>query len=178
MQELIKFILDRLLALWPLRRVDEWQLGLMVRGGIIQRELGPGLHWTVPLWDQVKTYPNTEISVDLEAATVETADGQIYTVSANVSYRMTSIEAYWRAVWNLELNLARVARGRLASFLATAKSAELNGGRGRIEDALRADLAGELEPWGIEVTRFHLTDCVRCRAVRLYHDGQLAGGQA
>lgn len=171
MQQLIQFLLDRLLMLWPIARVGEWQLAMLVRGGHIVRELAPGLCWRIPLLDQVMTYPATEISIDLDAATVETADGIAYTVSANISYRMVSMARNWRTVWNLDVSLGRVALGRLASFVSTVQSADLSSGRARIEAQLLADLAGELAVWGIVVTRMHLTDCVRGRVSRLYHNG-------
>jgi hypothetical protein len=173
MQELVKFLLDRLLALWPVARINDWQLALLVRGGKVLRELAPGLRLRVPLLDEVKTYPATEVSLDLEASTVETADGAAYTISANVSYRMVSIRSNLLTVWNVETSLACVARGRLASFIARVAAADLNGGRAGIEEQLRLDLGAELASWGIEVTRLHLTDCVRGRALRIYHDGAM-----
>lgn len=171
MQELLHFLLDQFWELCPLFRVEEWELGMLVRGGKILRELAPGIHWKVPYLDEIKTHTSAEVVIDLATAAVETSDGIPFAVSANIAYCMESIAANYRAVWDGEESLQRLALGRIASYLAEKDAAHLRADRGALERRLRTDLNRSVKDWGLNVTRVHLTDCVRIRAHRHYVDG-------
>lgn len=170
MQELIKFILDRLLALWPLALVNEWQLAMLVRNGRIMRDLGPGLHWRWPLVEQVTTWARTEISLDLPTAAITTADGVAVAVSANLGFRVVDLARCFRTVWNVQDSIGTIALGRIAATCSAFTFAQLCV-RGHAETTARAALAETMAPMGLGVERLHFTDCVRLRAHRLYHDG-------
>src|SRR5688500_17486861 len=119
MQALIDFIIRNLLALWPITRIDQWQQGLLVHGGIVKRELGPGLHWRWWFVEEVKKWPANTVCVDLATAAITTTDGVPDAVSANVMYHMTSIRLMWLNIWNTEHTLKNVALGVIATTCAT-----------------------------------------------------------
>lgn len=96
MQALIDFLLRNLRALWPIEAVDEWQRAILVRGGLIVRELEPGLRWRWPFLDRVVTWPASEVVLDLGTSTITTADGITAALSGNLSYQLVDMAKAWR----------------------------------------------------------------------------------
>jgi regulator of protease activity HflC (stomatin/prohibitin superfamily) len=175
MQQLLQYILDRLMTLWPLYVVREWNTAVLVRGGKIKRELLPGIGWRWPFLDEVLSSPRTECVVDLSTAAIETRDGIAVALSANMAYRITSLAKLWRTVYDMDDSLSRLAIGRIASHVACLRAASLKTKRDQLEANLVADLAVAAAAWGIEVTRVHVTDCVRIKAHRHYVEGIYPG---
>lgn len=171
MQALIDFIVKNLLALWPVTRVDEWEHGLVVRGGRIQRTLGGGLHWRWPFFDVVKKWPANIIALDLLTAAVTTRDGKPVSVSANLCYQVTSISLMWRNLWNSENTLAKIAVGDIATYCAGEDWSHLATERHTVEAEIKQRLNTRCSPWGIEIESVRLTDLVVVRGHRHYVDG-------
>lgn len=173
MQALIEFLTKNILALWPIARVNTWECGLVVRGGNIQREIGPGLHWRWWFIDEVKKWPSNEIALDLATAAITTTDGKSVAISANLSYRVTSIDALWREVWNVETSLGKVALGEIATFCATKDWCGLQSEREKLERSLEKQLNNRVARWGLLIVRVCLTDLVLARPHRHYLDTPL-----
>src|SRR5687768_11455921 len=123
MQQLLQYILDRLMTLWPFVMVREWNIALLVRGGKILRELGPGIWWRWPFIDEIRYCTRTECVVDLATAAIETRDGKAMAISANMAYRVTSAAKVWRTVFDMDDSLTRLALGRIASHVAGLRAA-------------------------------------------------------
>lgn len=172
MQALVDFVVRNLLALWPVARIYSWQHGLLLRGGIIRRTLGPGLHWRWWFLEEVKNWPANDMAVDLETAAVTTADGKAVAISANLTYRCVDVAAFYREVWNTETTLQRVALGEIATHCAREEWDYLRTQRVATETMLLAALNERVTRWGINVSRIHLTDLVLVRPYRHYLDGK------
>ena len=172
MQALIDFIIRNLVAIQPWCRIDAWNTAVRVRWGILKEELTPGFHWRIPFIDEIRTYPRTECVADLKTAAITTKDGESVVVSGNVGFRCLSIRQMWETVWSADDSLRQLALGRLASECANREWSELHGeGRARLEAELRDAVNASVAQWGVEVTRVHLTDCVKSRQSRLFVDG-------
>lgn len=168
MQALVDFIVRNLLALWPIARVQSWEQGVRVRGGILREELAPGLHWRWWFLDEVKTWPVSEVVADLGVGAVTTTDGKSVVVSANLSFRMISIRQMWAEVWNVEVSVKNAALGVLTSTCAGYDSEYLRSNRPQVEAAIMAAINDVVRGWGLEVIRVNLTDCVAARPLRLF----------
>ena len=149
MQQLLQYILERLMALWPLSVINEWRQGILVRGGKIVKELSPGIHWRWPFLDAVLTFPRTECVIDLGTAAVETRDGIAVAVSANVAYRVRSVAQVWRSVWDMDDSLSRLAIGRIASHIGGIRASAMKTKRNLLEAALVSDLGEATAEWGV-----------------------------
>lgn len=175
MQALIDFIIRNLLALWPIAQVYEWECGMMVRRGKIQRVLSPGLHWRWWFIDEKRTWAATECVISLPTGAVTTADGESIAIDGNLGYRLHDIVMSWRTCWNMDASVKALAQGVICSHLATRTWPELQGdARKTVEAHLVTLLNEQTAVWGIEVSRVHLVACVRARQHRHFIDGALA----
>lgn len=170
MQALVDFIVRNLRMLWPLALVKEWELGVMMRAGRINRKLGAGLHWRWLFVEECKTWPSQECVIDLPTGSCTSADGTTLTVSANLGYKVVDYVTYLRAVWYGEASIKATAIGFLTSTVASKRWDEMSSDRRGFEAELRRTLGDVVGPWGVEVTRVYLTDLVEARQYRLFGD--------
>lgn len=170
MQALIDLIMRNLRTLWPLCRVYEWQLAMMVRNGRILRLLTPGLHWQWPFVDEVYTWTRAESAIDLASGGITTRDGIGLTLSGNLAYRAVNIVPLWTKVWGIEATLRNVALGIITSHCLALTWDEVRA-RDGIEATLLERIRTETAEWGVEITRLHLTDCIATRGHRHFVDG-------
>lgn len=148
---------------------------MLVRGGLIVRPLGPGLHWRWLFVDEVKTWPGNEVSLDLASGAVTTSDGRTITVSANCRYRVLDLALFHRALWNNAEALSHNVLGVLCSSCASRAWADLFGDRPGLEADLVRELNEITTAWGVLITAVNLTDLVVSRAVHHYTDGSMFG---
>ena len=175
MQALVDFIVRNLLALWPIARVYEWQVAMLVRGGFIVRPLGPGLHWRWLFIEEVMTWNATANALDLAAGAVTTTDGRRVTISANCRYRIVDIAAYYRNVWSTKESLGCTLLGILCTSCAGRAWPDLIRDRRGLEAALLAEVSEVVACWGIAVDAVNLTDLVLTTAHHHYTDGSMKG---
>jgi regulator of protease activity HflC (stomatin/prohibitin superfamily) len=177
MQALIDFIIRNLLAVWPITRVNEWQVGMIARAGRIHRELGPGLHWRWPFVEIAYQWPGVEVGLDLETAAITTMDGHSIAISANIGYRLVSIRDSYRGLWGMENTLKKVAIGVIATECARMEWPRLRSERVIVEAELLATLNERIAAWGLRIERLHLTDLVAAKPHRHYMDGALSAAK-
>lgn len=174
MQALINFIIANLKAIWPVSRVYDWERGLLIRGGIIRRELEPGLHLRWSILEEVYRANCNEQTVHLPTASITTSDGKSVAVSANIAYRVLSPRTLWKAVTNIERSLTNVALGFLSTECTKRSWQDLTQRRGEVQAELVTYMSKQLEVWGVEVTRLYITDLVEARHYRLFGDAVAA----
>lgn len=170
MQALINFVIAQWKALWPISRVYTWEKGLLIRGGIIKRELAPGLHIRWPVLDEVYRANCAEQTIDLPTVAVTTSCGRSVAASANLAYRTHSPKALWSKVSNIERSVTNLTLGFLASELTKRTWEDLTQRRDEVQSELAAHMTKQLEVWGVEVTRVYLTDLIEAVSYRLFGD--------
>lgn len=169
LQALIDFVQRKFLALWPLAKVYTTQQAVRVRfGHLMPGELGPGLHWKLPIADEIWRVSVNERTIDLREGSVSTLDRKAIVVSGNLSYRIGSARTLWLNVHDFDNSLANLALGRICSDVARKGWDDLRENREALEIALLARVNEEVASWGVEVTRLHLTDLVEARQYRMF----------
>lgn len=171
MQAFIDFIVKNLLKLWPIARVDEWETGILVRAGIIQHVLKPGLHWRWLFLDEVITWWSSEMSAALATGCVVCASGEPVIVSANIRYRITDYVTTKRAIFDLQATLKRNLVGLLCTEVAARSWADLSSDRRKLEAELKAIVNETAKAWGLLVTDINLTDLVQTMPIHHTSDG-------
>ena len=170
MQALLNFVITKWKALWPISRVYSWHIGLLIRGGIVKRELEPGLHVRWPILDEVYSETRAEQTIDLPTVAVTTSCGRSVAASANLAYRIFSPKLLWLKVSKFERSVTNLTLGFLADELTKRSWQDLTLRRPDVQAELAAHMSKQLEEWGVEVTRVFITDLVEARHYRLFGD--------
>lgn len=178
MRELLGWFWERLMDCLPIVVIDEWDWGMLVRGGQIRKVLtstdglfGTGLHPRVPLWDDIVTEPRTEQTVDLPVCNVTTKDGKKVSLSGNLTIVVFDPRLLWRGVHDSEVSINRLGAGLLAEYASDYTWKQLRHDRAIVRRALRSKLSKRMKRWGIRVTGVHLTDFVEAQQHNLFGGG-------
>jgi membrane protease subunit HflC len=87
--------------------VKETELAIKFRfGEIVRSDYKPGLHLLVPFINNVRKFEKRIITENYPSDTFLTSEGKILNVDFYVKWRITDIEAYYRATGGLEDNAA------------------------------------------------------------------------
>jgi len=98
--------------------VDEREKALVLRfGAVVQIKEDPGLGFRVPLIDQVVTYDDRIISIDMAAQEVIPNDDRRLIVDAFARYRISDVEAFRQATGAGGLQAIAVADNRMERIL-------------------------------------------------------------
>ncbi|MCB5177168.1 protease modulator HflC [Microvirga lenta] len=122
--------------------VQQTQYALVLRFGAVQSEIrDPGLHFKVPLIDNVTYFDKRVLDLDLPVQTLLSADRQNLEVDAFTRYRIIDPLKFYQAVGNIAL-----ANQRLASFTnSTMRNILASASRDAIVRTDRADLMNRIQ---------------------------------
>ncbi len=145
----------------------EYEAGIILRLGHLNRELGPGLHWRRPLKLEELRYVNTRKKTSSSwEMTQTTSDG--VTVSFSFDYIIEVADAKYVLlnVDDWEYVAYQAAKIILANHIRQTTYDELV--KPECQRVLYGKVGGELQCFGIQLDRFGLTDFAKTRCYKLF----------
>ena len=172
MSEFLRVLLEFIEFLWPLRRVEQWEMGGYYVFGRWWKEVAPGVWPIVPWFCDVKTVSVAEAIVGTGRQDITLSDKSMLSFAATATVQVNNIysalnlvDAYTETMQEL---LASVLAEKLAEVDAVRLEPEK---RGRLFADLQRWVAKEAEQYGIEVKKVRFTSFIlNARAHRLIID--------
>ena len=130
--------------------IDSGWTGLRFTMGRAGKELAPGFHPLIPFVQKVRRIPTRSRTLDLPAQRVATFQGLVYLVDANLVYRVTDVRKALIQIDQLEKGMIQMLGMGVQDVLRGMDRERILAGDG-LDDALAADLAVRLAPWGVHV---------------------------
>jgi regulator of protease activity HflC (stomatin/prohibitin superfamily) len=171
MGEFFRVIGEWMEFIWPLRKVDQWERGLLYRWGRYVRQLEPGIYIILPWFHDIRADSVVPAIVQTPRLDITAQDGTMVTFQASATVRVTdlnlavnTVDAYTETMQEL---LAAVLAERMAKVDAARLAPE---GRSRLLTDLARWVQEECN-FGIEVSKLRFTTfVVNPRAFRLMGD--------
>src|SRR5271169_2585594 len=146
--------------------VDPTQMAGKRRLGqvVVDRQLGPGLHFKLPLIEEIDTLQTSLETYKLDKLTVNTVDNQPITLAVGLTYRIPA-SAVLKLLYdvgragNLDIaeNIQRIVADRTAKIFAQQNTTTISENRERLSTALKTLLSADLgKLYGIEVVDFQI----------------------
>ena len=142
-----------------LRVAQEYERGVVFRLGRFRGLRGPGLYWIIPLGIE------RAVRVDIRTRTVSaeqqetiTRDSVTIKVNAVLWYRVIDAAASVIAVADAPGAVYQIALTGLRNIIGQHDLDEVLQERNKINEILRASIAGATEAWGLRVERFEMKD--------------------
>lgn len=149
--------------------VDQNEMTVVTRFGEMQYVADPGLHFKMPFVNSTTAYRTDIQSIAPQAAVnTYTVDNQevdvIFTIfyrvpPSKVAYIFANNRDYQSRIMSLAVDRLKAAMGQVNVQLVAEK-------RGALRDAIKVTLEHDLEPMGVDVTDFQLTDMQYTQAYR------------
>jgi modulator of FtsH protease HflC len=142
--------------------VHQTQYALVLRFGAVRADIrDPGLHFKVPLVENVIYFDKRVLDLDLPVQTILSADRQNLEVDAFTRYRITDPLRFYQAANNITLanqRLASFTNSALRNVLASAsRDAIVRTERARLMNRIQDDVNRQAQSLGIELIDLRLT---------------------
>jgi regulator of protease activity HflC (stomatin/prohibitin superfamily) len=149
--------------------VNQNEMTVVTRFGELRYIAGPGLHFKVPFVDATQPYRTDIVVVAPErGVNTYTVDNQEVDVNFAVFYRIPADQVAFIYTNNRDYKsrLLEMSIDRLKATMGRVNVQSVAEKRGELRDAIKAVLAHDAKPYGIEVTDFQLTDLQYTEAFR------------
>ena len=142
--------------------VQQTQYALVLRFGAVRAAISePGLHFKLPLVDNVIYFDKRVLDLDLPVQTLLSADRQNLEVDAFTRYRITDPLRFFQAANNITLanqRLASFTNSAMRNVLASAsRDAIVRTDRARLMNRIQEDVNRQAQSLGIELIDLRLT---------------------
>lgn len=137
--------------------VKEWDKAIVLQFGEIMRtDFKPGLHFLVPLLQNVKKYDSRILTLDAEPREILTKEKKNVKVDSFIKWRIVDLEKYYKAVGGSEasatLVLSPIIKKTLADELGKRTIQEaISGERSQIMDVISTNAKEKAQEYGIEL---------------------------
>jgi len=125
-----------------------------------------GVHWYVPLVDQVETHHTCLQVLDVEPIIVETENGEPFAAGMVAVYRIEDVLAFEVGYFDADTSLAELGEGALRKLVLKSTLAELRDHRQGIDDKLATVCRRLLEDVGVDVVSARLTEQAQVHTVQ------------
>lgn len=150
--------------------VAAYERGVVLRLGILHREIGPGLHWLIPLGvDRVWCEHTVPRTMNLGPQSLTTVDGASIVVSAIVTAKIVDITRATLQVESVDHAMRDACYAEVAGVIMRQTWDKLNK-IAELEPELERACQKRATKWGIEIVRVQLSDVSRSRSLRLWHE--------
>ena len=147
--------------------VDQYERGVILRWGKLQRLLLPGFHWHWPLGvDQVLTDNVVPTTDSLDPQSLTTKDGLSIVLSGIVTWQIDDIEKVLLQVEDADGVLTDTACGVIARAVAQSTWQQITDPT--FPDRLTRRVQTLAAKYGIGVLRVQISDLSRSRSLRLW----------
>ena len=141
------------------RIVPQSEKYVVERLGRLRSVLGPGINFIVPFLDRVR-HKVSVLERQLPAMTQDaiTSDNVLVQVETSVFYRIIEPEKTVYRIRDVDAAISTTVAGIVRSEIGRMELDQVQANRASLIDAVRDQVAQQVDDWGIEVTRAEILD--------------------
>jgi regulator of protease activity HflC (stomatin/prohibitin superfamily) len=149
------------------RIVPQSQKFVVERLGRLHAVLGPGINFIVPFLDRVR-HKVSVLERQLPAMSQDaiTSDNVLVQVETSVFYRIIEPEKTVYRIRDVDAAISTTVAGIVRSEIGRMELDQVQANRSRLIEAVRDQVAQQVDDWGIEVTRAAILDVNLDQATR------------
>lgn len=163
-------LFDNIVNVLPIKIIHSYEQGVYFKQGKDHKLLRPGFHLHRPIIDSIETMSVVPQTINLPTQSLVTKDGEAITLSSNLEYKITNVRKVYTRVHDLDDSIHNTGMGYLAHFVRKYDYGELTSHPQRLEKRVLDGLNDKVNPWGVKVNEFYVTDLVKARQYRLFGD--------
>lgn len=163
--KLIEFVLTFIEQLLPVSIIKQYEMGALLRFGKYKRVLEPGIHFKIPMVDDVDVYTVVTTTLTLPPQSIITKCGKNVVARAHIKYKVSDLSIYAIQVVDATDALSDTTSGVIFSVIREHTLEELRTldiGKVITKKAKTAALT-----WGINLMKVTISDFSEMRSYRL-----------
>lgn len=141
------------------RIVPQSEQHVVERFGRLRAVLGPGINFIVPFLDKIR-HKVSVLERQLPSMTQDaiTSDNVLVQVETSVFYRIIEPEKTVYRIRDVDAAISTTVAGIVRSEIGRMELDQVQANRSTLIDAVRSQVAQQVDDWGIEVTRAEILD--------------------
>lgn len=170
-------LIDWLLSIWedlkPYVIINEAYLGVRLRFGKFKEILEKGIHFKLPIFDEIQTQTVVWTTYSMPSQSLTTKDGKDIVIKAIIKYKIVNIELYQFEVWDAKDAISDMTQGVIFDIVKEKTWEELQ--TLDLKPLISRKVRTEVKKWGIEVETVTLSDLAKITSIRLLNDSGSIG---
>ena len=166
--KLIEIISHWWLQLVPFVIIREYEDAVLLRFGMFNRVMLAGIHFKIPLIDEVLDQHVVVTTLSLDAQSLYTKDKQNIVVKAVIKYKISDVKTFLLEVYDAQDALSDMSQSIIKNVIMSMSMDECTDSE--LDNTLTKKVRVEARKWGVEVQQVTLTDLAPIRSFRLIND--------
>ena len=166
--KLIEIISHWWLQLVPFVIIREYEEAVLLRFGMFNRVMLAGIHFKIPLIDEVLDQHVVVTTLSLDAQSLYTKDKQNIVVKAVIKYKISDVKTFLLEVYDAQDALSDMSQSIIKNVIMSMSMDECTDSE--LDNTLTKKVRVEARKWGVEVQLVTLTDLAPIRSFRLIND--------
>lgn len=166
--KLIEIITHWWLQLTPVIIVRDYEEAVLLRFGKFKALLKPGIHFKIPLFDEVIEQHVVVTTLSLDAQSLYTRDRQNIVVKGLIKYKIADVKTFLLEVYDAQDALSDMSQSIIKNVIMSMTLEECTDCE--LDNTLTKKVRVEARKWGVEVQQVTLTDIAPIRSIRLIND--------
>jgi regulator of protease activity HflC (stomatin/prohibitin superfamily) len=167
-EKLIEIITNWASLLAPFVIVNPYEEGVLNRVGKFKKVISPGIHFKIPILDEVITQYTVTTTLSLPAQSLYTIDKQNIVVKGVVKYKISDVKIFLLEVYDAQDAISDMTQSIIKNIIMSKTMEECIDPE--IDNILTKKARVEVKKWGVEINQVTLTDLAPIRSFRLIND--------
>ena len=166
--KLIEIITNWWLQLTPIIIIRDYEEAVLLRFGRFKAVFKPGMHFKIPLFDEVIDQHVVVTTLSLDAQSLYTKDKQNIVVKGLIKYKIADVQIFLLEVYDAQDALSDMSQSIIKNIIMSMTLEECTDSE--LDNILTKKVRVEARKWGVEVQQVTLTDLAPIRSYRLIND--------
>jgi regulator of protease activity HflC (stomatin/prohibitin superfamily) len=169
--KLIDIISHWWLQITPVIIIRDYEEAVLLRFGIFNKVLLAGMHFKIPLIDEVIDQHVVVTTLSLDAQSLYTKDKQNIVVKGVIKYKISDVKTFLLEVYDAQDALSDMSQSIIKNVIMSMTLEECTDSE--LDNTLTKKVRVEARKWGVEVQQVTLTDLAPIRSFRFINDSFL-----
>ena len=166
--KLVELLTNWWIELKPIVIIRDYEEAVMLRFGVFKKVLKPGLHFKIPMIDEVIDQHVVITTLSLDAQSLYTMDKQNIVVKGVIKYKIGDVKTFLLEVYDAQDALSDMSQSIIKNVIMSMTLEECTDME--LDNTLTKKVRVEARKWGVEVQQVTLTDLAPIRSFRLIND--------
>ena len=166
--KLIEIISNWWLQITPVIIIRDYEEAVLLRFGKFKTVLKPGMHFKIPMFDEVIDQHVVVTTLSLDAQSLYTKDKQNIVVKGVIKYKISDVKTFLLEVYDAQDALSDMSQSIIKNVIMSMSMDECTDSE--LDNTLTKKVRVEARKWGVEVQQVTLTDLAPIRSYRLIND--------
>jgi len=173
-EQIFEFLSETWDTITPVFVLDEYDAGIVLRGGKFHKYANAGINFKIPVLDNLLSETVVPTTMELRAQTLTTKDGKLVVISSIVKYQIADIKPFLLDIYDSPFLLdiydsqdviSDTTLGAIKKVVARSLAKELN-----IESKVLRIVRKEVSKYGVDVISIVFADQGCIKTLRLIQD--------